>query len=100
LFQGRFKGELIEDDAYFWTVSRYLHLNPVRGKRPLVQRPEQWRWSSYPGYRDQRKRVVWVAYDAVYSAWQGEMGGQHAKSAYRRFVEAGIDASLFYTFLD
>ena len=35
LFQGRFKGELIENESYFWNVSRYLHLNPVRGKRPL-----------------------------------------------------------------
>ena len=25
LFQGRFKGELIEDERYFWNVSRYLH---------------------------------------------------------------------------
>ena len=46
LFQGRFKGELIEDEQYFWNVSRHVHLNPVRGKRPLVERPEQWRWSS------------------------------------------------------
>ena len=30
-FQGRFKSELIEDESYFWTVSRYIHLNPVRG---------------------------------------------------------------------
>ena len=37
LFQGRFKGELIEDESYFWNVSRYIHLNPVRGKRPLVE---------------------------------------------------------------
>ena len=35
LFQGRYKGELIEDDSYFWTASRYIHLNPVRGRRPL-----------------------------------------------------------------
>ncbi len=57
LFQGRFKGELVEDDRYFWSVSRYIHLNPVRGKRPLVKRPEEWRWSSYPGYRWKSKQV-------------------------------------------
>jgi hypothetical protein len=39
LFQGRYKGELIEDESYFWTVSGYIHLNPVRGKRPLVGHP-------------------------------------------------------------
>lgn len=90
LFQGRFKGELIEDDRYFWNVSRYLHLNPVRGKRPLVERPEQWRWSSYLGYRYKSKRVAWLAYDHVYRAWQGEMGGKRPETAYRRFVEAGL----------
>ncbi len=34
LLQGRYKGELSEDERYLWNVSRYLHLNPVRGKRP------------------------------------------------------------------
>jgi putative transposase len=90
LFQGRFRGELIEDESYFWTVSRYLHLNPVRGKRPLVSHPRDWPWSSYPGYADRRRRVDWVCYDALYRAWEGEMGGQQAEVAYRRFVEAGL----------
>ena len=34
LFQGRYRAELIEDESYYWTVSRYIHLNPVR--IPLV----------------------------------------------------------------
>jgi REP element-mobilizing transposase RayT len=92
LFQGRFKGELVEDERYFWTVSRYIHLNPLRGKRPLVKRLEEWPWSSYPGYRRRSQRVEWVAYDTVYRAWQGEMGGESPASAYRRFVEAGVAA--------
>ncbi len=54
LFQGRYRAEMIEDESYYWTVSRYIHLNPVRAG--LVQRPEQWEWSSYPGYRDARRR--------------------------------------------
>ena len=91
LFQGRFKGELIEDEQYFWNVSRYVHLNPIRGKRPLVERPEQWQWSSYPGYRWKNRRVEWIAYDAVYRAWQGERGGRHAEAAYRRFVDEGVN---------
>ena len=28
--QGRYRAEMIEDESYFWTVSRYIHLNPVR----------------------------------------------------------------------
>ena len=46
LFQGRFKGELVEDETYFWAVSRYIHLNPVRGRRPLVRHPRDFPWSS------------------------------------------------------
>jgi SAM-dependent methyltransferase len=69
-FQGRFKSELIEDESYFWTVSRYIHLNPVRGKRPLAVHPRDWPWSSYSGYDRRRRRVEWVAYDALYSAWR------------------------------
>ncbi len=45
LFQGRYRAEMIEDESYYWTVSRYVHLNPVRAG--LVRRPEQWEsWSS------------------------------------------------------
>ena len=58
LFQGRYRAEMIEDESYYWTVSRYIHLNPVRAG--LVQRPEQWEWSSYPGYRDARRAQAWV----------------------------------------
>ncbi len=29
LFQGRYRAEMIEDESYYWTVSRYIHLNPV-----------------------------------------------------------------------
>jgi hypothetical protein len=91
LFQGRFKGELIEDSSYFWTVARYLHLNPTRGKRPLVQHPADWRWSSYPGYADRRRQVDYVAYQPVWDAWQGESGRRDPVRAYRTFVEAGLD---------
>ena len=91
LFQGRFKAELVEDESYFWTLSRYVHLNPVRGKRPLVTHPRDWNWSSYNGYCDKRKQQEWVAYEQVLSAWKGEMGGAQPERAYRRFVESGID---------
>ena len=91
LFQGRFKAELVEDESYFWTLSRYVHLNPVRGKRPLVDHPSEWAWSSYPGYCRKSARVEWIDYESVLAAWQGEMGGENAGLAYRRFVESGLE---------
>jgi putative transposase len=90
LLQGRFKSQLIEDESYFWSVSRYIHLNPVRGKNPLVAHPREWPWSSYPGYASKRARVDWMAYDFVYAARQGDVGGRDAETAYRRYVERGL----------
>ncbi|WCT74544.1 transposase [Sphingomonas naphthae] len=43
LWQGRYDSVAI-DDAHFVTALRYISLNPVRAR--LVERPEQWRWSS------------------------------------------------------
>jgi REP element-mobilizing transposase RayT len=91
LFQGRFKAELVEDESYFWTLSRYVHLNPVRGKKPLVDHPCSWAWSSYPGYCRKSARIDWIEYESVLAAWQGEMGGKDSGLAYRRFVESGLE---------
>jgi hypothetical protein len=81
---------LIEDESYFWTVSRYVHLNPVRGKRPLCDHPRDWPWSSYPGYAREKVRLDWLAYEPLWRAWRGAQGGRDARRAYRRFVEAGL----------
>lgn len=48
LFQGRFKSILVEQDAYFAELTRYIHLNPVRAK--MVTNPAEYRWSSYNAY--------------------------------------------------
>jgi REP element-mobilizing transposase RayT len=88
LFQGRYKAEMIEDETYYWTVSRYIHLNPVRAG--LVARPEDWEWSSYPGYVSPARRRPWIRHDTLLAAWRGEWGGTDAAEAYRGFVEAGL----------
>lgn len=88
LFQGRYRAEMIEDESYYWTVSRYIHLNPVRAG--LVAHPALWPWSSYPGYAEKKQRRPWVAHEALLAAWRGESGGANPARAYRRFVEAGL----------
>jgi len=88
LFQGRYRAEMIEDEAYYWIVSRSFHLNPVRAG--LVDQPSSWPWSSYPGYVRPTSRLPWVAYDRLLSAWRGEHGGSDPAWAYRHFVEAGL----------
>jgi putative transposase len=44
LYQGRFKSFVVQDDAHFLTVCRYVEANALRGH--LVRRAEQWRWCS------------------------------------------------------
>jgi putative transposase len=53
LYQGRFKSFVVQTDAHFLAVSRYVEANALAGK--LVQRAEDWRWGSL--WRVQRGKV-------------------------------------------
>ena len=45
VFQGRFKGILVQKESYLLELARYIVLNPVRaGMVPFAQ---DWPWSSY-----------------------------------------------------
>lgn len=45
LWEGRFRSCLVQSSSYLLTCYRYIELNPVRAG--LVQRPQDYRWSSY-----------------------------------------------------
>jgi REP element-mobilizing transposase RayT len=96
LFQGRFQGHLIEEEGYFLEVSRYIHLNPVRAK--LVEVPQDWRWSSCPGYVRADRRLDWVCYDRVL----GEFGHRKEQSrrSYGQFLRAGLEGPLVSPFAE
>ena len=44
LYQGTYKSFPVQDDNHFLSVCRYVEQNPLRAK--LVDRAEDWRWSS------------------------------------------------------
>src|SRR5688572_3301934 len=44
VYQGRFKSFIVQNDAHFLTVARYVEANALRAK--LVARAEEWPWSS------------------------------------------------------
>lgn len=48
LFQGRYRAIVVEGEEYGARVARYIHMNPVKAR--LVDRPEEYRWSSYAAY--------------------------------------------------
>jgi putative transposase len=58
LFQGRFKGILIEAETYAQELSRYIHLNPVRAG--ISESPESHPWSSFREYLGQRECPPWL----------------------------------------
>lgn len=44
LWQNRFYSTPIDEDAYLWSVARYIERNPVRAR--LVNLPDKYKWSS------------------------------------------------------
>lgn len=58
LFQGRFKAILVDRDAYFLEVCRYVELNPVRAC--MVAAPGDWAWSSYRAHVGLAAAPAWL----------------------------------------
>ncbi len=67
LFQDRYKSEVVEDTAYFLSVLRYIHHNPVKAR--IVKKLEDYPWSSYKEYF-MRPRLCTVDYG--FSLFHGE----------------------------
>ena len=87
LMQGRFKSVVVDDQGYWRELSRYVHLNPVRAR--LVQRPEDWAWSSYAGYHRPARRLEWVCTERVLAEFGGDTAA--GRGAYRQYVAEGLD---------
>lgn len=58
LFQSRFQAILVQADTYARTLTIYIHGNPVRKK--MVDRPEQFQWSSCQDYYGVRDPPSWL----------------------------------------
>lgn len=67
LFQGRFQAILVGQTDYLLTLTRYIHLNPV--KAGFVDRPEEWEFSSYPEYIGVRQGTL-PKLDALGHQWR------------------------------
>jgi putative transposase len=93
LFERRYHAILVDEQSYFLQLLRYIHLNPVRGG--IVQRPDQYRWSSHHAYIG-GSRERWLTMDFALSIFSTERRAAHA--AYRAFIEepeAQEDIELF-----
>ncbi len=87
LFQGRYKAIVVDADEYAGELSRYIHLNPVRAG--MVERPEEYRWSSYQYYIDLRKKPQWLKTDFILDYFGKKVST--AQKRYREFVSAFVN---------
>lgn len=86
LFQGRYKGILVDKDSYLLELARYVVLNPVRAR--MVGTPADWSWSSYRAMVGEAAVPAWLAVDGLLSLFS--LKREEARARYRQFVAEGV----------
>lgn len=56
VFQDRFRSEIINDDAHFLQVIRYIHNNPVNAN--IVNNVQDYKWHSYYDFLNNRSNII------------------------------------------
>lgn len=83
VFQGRFKGILVEKETYLLELARYIVLNPVRAR--MVRHAKEWPWSSFGSTAGDCPAPEWLTTDSILSAFGKRKS--RAQKKYRQFVE-------------
>lgn len=86
LFQGRFKGILVDMESYLLELSRYVVLNPVRAG--MVKHPGEYVWSSYGAMVGDAPTPQWLETDGLLSQFGSRRA--EARRRFTRFVEEGM----------
>jgi putative transposase len=92
LFQGRFKGSLVDGDSYLLELARYVVLNPVRAR--MVSQPGEWPWSSYAAMIGGVLSPGWLETDGLLAAFAKRR--VIARERYRAFVFEGMNAESIW----
>ena len=88
LWEGRFKSSLVDSELYFFTVSRYIELNPVRAS--MVEKPEEYSWSSYKKNAMGKRIELIVPHESYLSLGNSD---KEREAAYRLLFEETISDS-------
>ncbi len=89
VFKGRFKAILVEKESHLLEVCRYVVLNPVRAR--VVERPEQYIWSSFLATMGRGPRPDFLTTDWVLGNFAASLS--EGRRRYRRFVNDGMGKS-------
>jgi REP element-mobilizing transposase RayT len=86
VFQGRYKGILVERDTYLLELARYVVLNPVRAG--MTKNINAWKWSSYKAMIGEVTSQPWLETDWIL----GEFSKQRKRAIwkYSNFVREGV----------
>ena len=93
VFQGRYKAILVERDSYLLELARYVVLNPLRAG--MVQRLQDWPWSSYAATCGQVPSPEWLQTDWILAQF-GQTRGT-AIEKYIHFVHEGARLPSVWT---
>ena len=88
LFRGRYKSILIDKDNYLLSLSRYIHLNPV--KSGIVKMAETYRWSSMRYFLNPHVRPSWLKTNMILNLFPDDKQIKY----YKEFVEQKKDEKL------
>ena len=89
LFEGRFKSNIVQNQAYFLACQRYIELNPVRAG--MVGDPADYSWSSYRSHAFGQPAKMWKPHGEYLALAQTQATRQ---VAYRRLFETELDITL------
>jgi len=88
LFQGRFKGILVDKQPHLLELSRYVVLNPVRAG--MVAATADWPWSSYRATIGIAEPSAWLETSGLLAQFGTCL--DDARARYARFVAEGVHA--------
>jgi len=86
LFQGRYKSILVQADEYLHSLSRYIHLNPVRAN--ITKNPEDYFWSSYRYFISDEKVSDFLTTEFILSLFNKDR--KKSQVLYGKFVKSAI----------
>ncbi|MDT8384348.1 MAG: transposase [Gammaproteobacteria bacterium] len=92
LFQGRFKGILVDKESYLLELARYVVLNPVRAG--MVKHPGKYPWSSYRAMLGDAPVPGWLATDVTLARFGRRRA--EARRRYNEFVLEGISGNSIW----
>jgi len=86
VFQGRFKGIMVEQDAYLLELARYVVLNPLRAN--MIKDIQTWQWSSYHAMVGKILSPPWLEINWILGQFSKQC--KRATKHYINFVREGV----------